>query len=316
MQGEKILVTGATGQVALPVALALAGPNEVWATARFTDTAARARLEAAGVRCVAVDLVEAGPSTLSASGLPDDFAYVLNFAVTKVGRWGPDLDGNAGSVAFLMEHCRKARAFLHCSSTAVYQPNGHHVFTEDDPLGDNHRVYAAFLPFMQTYSITKIAAEAVARYGARRWELPTTIARLNVPYGDNGGWPDIHLQMMLGGMAIPVHTDAPSRFNPIHEDDVVASLPGLLAAASVPASTLNWGGEPVTIEEWCAYLGELTGLEPAFAPTDQTIASVTVDLTRFHAVAGAPTVGWREGMRRMVAVRHPDLMGTASSVDA
>ena len=45
---------------------------------------------------------------------------------------------------------------------------------------------------METYSIAKIAAEAVARYGARRFELPTTIARLTVPYGDNGGWPAIH----------------------------------------------------------------------------------------------------------------------------
>jgi nucleoside-diphosphate-sugar epimerase len=34
---------------------------------------------------------------------------------------------------------------------------------------------------METYSITKIAAEAVARTMARALGLPTTIARLNVP---------------------------------------------------------------------------------------------------------------------------------------
>ena len=305
MNGTKILVTGASGQVALPVAEALASDNEVWAIARFTDKAARQRLEAAGVRCVTVDLV-AGDLT----ELPDDFTYVLNFAVTKVGRWGADLDGNAGGVGFLMEHCRRATAFLHCSSTAVYQPDGHHAFREDDPLGDNHRVFEAFMPFMQTYSISKIAAEAMARYGARRWELPTTIARLDVPYGDNGGWPAIHLDLMLAGIPVPVHTDAPSRFNPIHEDDIIATIPALLAAAAVPATVVNWGGDPATIEEWCAYLGELTGLEPQLMSTDQTIESVTVDLTRMHELVGPTKVHLREGLRRMVAARHPELLPT------
>ena len=37
VNGTKILVTGASGQVALPVAEALASDNEVWAIARFTD---------------------------------------------------------------------------------------------------------------------------------------------------------------------------------------------------------------------------------------------------------------------------------------
>ena len=42
MNGEKILVVGATGQVALPLAKSLAKENEVWAVARFSDPAARA----------------------------------------------------------------------------------------------------------------------------------------------------------------------------------------------------------------------------------------------------------------------------------
>ena len=89
LHGEKILVTGATGQVALPVALALAPDNEVWASARFTDATARARLEAAGVNCARVDLVRG-----NLSALPQGFTVVLNFAVVKSGRWDVDLDGN------------------------------------------------------------------------------------------------------------------------------------------------------------------------------------------------------------------------------
>jgi hypothetical protein len=37
MQGQKILVTGPTGQVAGPVAVSLAGDNEVWATGPETS---------------------------------------------------------------------------------------------------------------------------------------------------------------------------------------------------------------------------------------------------------------------------------------
>jgi UDP-glucuronate 4-epimerase len=300
LEGRRVLVTGATGQVGLPVAKALAAQNEVAAAARFKDAGAKAELEAAGARCVTVNLV-AG----DVSQVPEDLDYVLHFAVAKSNNWDKDLAGNAEGVGLLMARCRNAKAFLHCSSTGVYQPDGHRHFAEDDALGDNHRV----LPFLETYSITKIAAEAVARTGARLWDLPTTIARLNVPYGDNGGWPAMHLEMMLAGMAVPVHVDAPSLFNPIHEDDVVAHLPRLLAVASVPATTVNWGGDDVvSVEDWCAYLAELTGLEARLEPTAEALQSVAIDVTRQHELIGGSTVGWQEGMRRMVEARHPELL--------
>jgi UDP-glucuronate 4-epimerase len=301
LQGEKVLVAGATGQVALPLTLALAGENEVWATARFSDPATRRTLESAGVTCVAADLVDG-----DLGALPGDFGYVLNFSVMKTNDWGRDLDGNAGGVAALMHHCPGARAFLHCSSTAVYQPDGHRAFAETDALGDNHRVW----PFLETYSISKIAAEGVARSLARQLGIPTTIARLNVPYGDNGGWPAVHVDLILGGVPIPVHVDAPSVYNPIHDDDIADMVPAMLAAASVPATVVNWAGEDaVSIEDWCTHLGELVGLEPTFQPTDQTIGSVTVDLTRMHALVGHARVPWREGFARMVAARRASPMG-------
>jgi UDP-glucuronate 4-epimerase len=308
LSGEKVLVVGVTGQVALPLARSLAADNEVWGIARFSDPAARAALEDAGVHCHQVDLE--APELLA---LPEDFTYALNFVIARSGAWVKDLDTSAGSVAFLQEHCRAAKAFLHCSSTAVYQPNPDVVFTEDDPLGDNHRVWAPAMPFMETYSIGKVAAEAVARYGARRWGLPTVIARLGVPYGDNGGWPAAHLEMMAAGMDIPLHPVRPNRFNPIHEDDVVRTLPGLLAAAGTPATTLNWGGPAASIEDWCGLIGDVTGLEPRYVETDQTISSVCVDISRMVAVTGETEVSLAEGIRRMVGARRPDLLARAAA---
>ena len=152
--------------------------------------------------------------------MPTDVDYVCNFAVVKSNKWEVDLAGNAEAAGLLMAHCRTARAFLHCSSTGVYEAADGSPQRETDPLGDNHRV------MMPTYSIAKIAAEAVVRTTCRLLEVPTTIARLNVPYGDGGGWPAFHLALMQAGHAVPVHPNGPSRFNPIHDDDILATLPG------------------------------------------------------------------------------------------
>src|SRR3990172_6546678 len=136
MRDQKILITGPTGQVALPVALALARENEVWGVARFSDAAARKRLEAAGVRCVVADLGDG-----DFRELPGDFDTVLNLAVSKSadGDFDHDLRANGEATGLLMSHCRRAKAFLHCSTTGVYQPDGQRVFRETDPLGGNHR---------------------------------------------------------------------------------------------------------------------------------------------------------------------------------
>jgi hypothetical protein len=115
--------------------------------------------------------------------------------------------------------------------------------------------------------------------------------------------------MMINGSEIPVHLDAPSIYHPLHEDDILAMIPGLIGAATTPASTVNWGGDQaVSIEEWCGYLSELTGVPVRFSPTRDTIDSVQIDLTRMHRLVGTTTVDWKDGMRRMVAARHPELL--------
>jgi nucleoside-diphosphate-sugar epimerase len=297
--GKKILVTGPTGQVGFVVAKAFAKDNDVWGAARFSDETKRVALEQAGVHCVAADF-EHGDF----SGLPTDFDYVLHFGVFRAAGDDFDLDfrNNAEATGRLMSHCRAAKAFFHCSTTAVYQANGHKLLTEASELGDNHR------PMMTTYSITKIATEAVVRFAAREFNLPTIIARLCVPYGDNGGWPYYHLLMMKHGQAIALHPDKPCIYSLIHEDDIVGSIPALLGAASVPANIVNWGGgEAVAIEDWTAYLGELTGLEPKLDYTTAgTLESVAIDDSKLRSIVGPYKTDWKDGIRRMVEARHPD----------
>jgi hypothetical protein len=88
-------------------------------------------------------------------------------------------------------------------------------------------------------------------------------------------------------------------------------VPNLLASANLPTTTVNWGGDDaVSIEEWCGYLSELTGVEAKFEPTANTIDSVQIDLTLMHELLGPTTVEWRDGLHRMVTTRHPELLNT------
>jgi nucleoside-diphosphate-sugar epimerase len=205
-----------------------------------------------------------------------------------------------------MLRTRGVKGFLHFSSTAVYEYAGHEPRREDSPLGDNHR---AMYP---TYSIAKIAAETVARFTASEFGIPTTIARLSVPYGNNGGWPWYHVMMMQHGVPIELHPDRPNVYNPLHERDCLAKIPALLAAASTDATTVNFGGsQAVSIEEWCAYLSELTGFQPVFKENPKGFGSLQIDTTKLHAIAGPTEVDWKDGMREMIQALGPQLLKKA-----
>jgi nucleoside-diphosphate-sugar epimerase len=299
LNGAKILVTGPTGQVALPVVEHFAKTADVYALARFGKQAERDRIEALGARVLAADLSDKD----ALAAIPDDFDYVLNFAVVKSGDFDYDLAANGGGVGNLMTRCSRARAVLHMSSAGVYEYQGHEPRRESDPLGDNHR---AMFP---TYSISKIAAETVCRFVARQHGIPTTIARLSVPYGDNGGWMYYHMLMMQQGIAIDIHPDRPNIYNPIHVDDYIEKIPYLLGAATPEVTTTNFGGsQPASIEEWCEYIGELTGFVPVFNETSRAFGSLCIDTTRMHELIGATRVGWREGIRRQLQALAPQVL--------
>ncbi len=297
LKDKRIVMTGATGSVGLPIAVALAAENEVWAAARFGDATVREALGAAGVNCVSVDL-----SSCDFSALPRAVDHVLNFAVAKFGDFDDALRVNAESVGLLMANFADAESFFHCSTTGVYATK-EGPMAETDALGDNHgRV-------MPSYSIAKIAAEAVTRTMARHLDLPTTIARLNVPYGDNGGWPALHLEQIIAGQPIGLHPTSPGVYNPIHTDDLIATLPALLGAASVPATIVNWGGDQaVRLREWCEYLADLIGKEAVFSDNPIALESVEIDTTKLDQITGGAKVDWRAGMKQMVEARHPELI--------
>jgi nucleoside-diphosphate-sugar epimerase len=300
LRGERILITGPAGRIAFGLARRLAPDNDVWGIARFTDPVARAEVEALGVTTRSVDIASG-----HLEDVPRDSTYLLHLAADL----GPDdydraLTVNAEGTGFLLEHCRSARAALVMSTVSVYRPHPDpwHLFAEGDPLGD------AMLPGQAPYSVSKIAQEGVARTCARLFGLPVTIARMGAAYGERGGLPLQHLAAVAAGR--PVRTRGnPMPYTPIHEDDIADQLEALLAAASVPATIVNWtGDEVVTVQEWTALFGTLLGVaaEVEVVPAPGASLGSAGDPSRRRVLTGPCRIPWREGMGREVARRHPE----------
>ena len=295
LDGEKVLITGATGKVAFPIARALARQNEVWGVARLKKPGDRERLQEAGVKPFSWDLSNAKPSSL-----PEDFTYVFHAAVDPgAADWPATLRTNAHNSGDLLYHCREAKGFVYCSTGSIYGYQGRRPLKESDPPG---------VPLRANYSFSKVAAEAVCSWIAERFRIPLTIIRICSTYGPEGGAPADRLDAMLEGRPIRLHPDRPNNYNPIHEDDYVALGIRALEVAAIPPVVVNWAGsQTVSVEEYCAYMGELVGLEPVFDYTADAHTPLWPDVTYMHEVLGHTRVDWRDGIRRMIKARHPEL---------
>ena len=301
LRNEKILFTGLTGQIGFPMAVELAKNNEVWGLARFRDKAKGEEVKKLGITTRAVDLLN--PDFRQ---LPDDFTYVIHFAAFMAG--GLDFDHalcvNAEGTGLLMNHCRKARGFFVMSTCSIYDTlqDPYHPVKETDPLGGPRS------PYSPTYAVSKVAEEAVARFAARQLNLPTTIARMNTSYGPNGGLPAYQFDWILAGAPIPTMARRRSVTTPIHQDDINAQIAGLLAAASVPATIVNWGGDDAVEEvTYCRFMAKIAGLEAKFQRTPEAVRHVVTDNTKRIELVGNCRVKWQDGMRQMITARHPEL---------
>lgn len=296
LDGQKILITGATGKIAFPIARELAKRNDVWGAARFSNPAYRDRLTQAGIRPVALDM-----ATGDFAALPDDFSYVFHAAVDPgQGEWRRCVQTNAHNSGKLMFHCRKARGFVFCSTGSIYAYQGQRPLTESDGPG---------VPLRANYSFSKIAGEAVCTWISEQFNVPLTIIRICSTYGPEGGAPVDRLEAMLQGKPIRAYPDKPNNYNPIYEDDYVELGIRAMEVAAVPPIVVNWGGsETVSLEEYCAYMGELVGVQPIIEYTTAAHTPLWPDVTYMHQVLGRTKVPWREGFRRMIEARRPELL--------
>ena len=188
---------------------------------------------------------------------------------------------------------------MYCSTGSIYRYQGHRPLTEADPPG---------VPQRGNYSFSKVAGEAVCTWVARRFSIPLTIIRICSTYGPEGGAPADRLESILDGKPIRLHPDAPNNFNPIYEDDYVEFGIRAMEVAAVPPVVVNWAGsETVSAEDYCAYMGELVGLAPVFEYDPSAHTPLWPDVTLMHQLLGTTRVPWRDGFRRMIEARHPEI---------
>ena len=301
----KILITGATGSIGLPLALHLAPENEVWGIARFAEApprndpeavpSRRAALESAGVTTRAIDL---GAGDFD--DLPDDFTYVLHLAWQRgpLGELEEVLRTNVEGAGLLLQHCRKARAALVMSGMGVYsgQDDPWHAYTEIDAIGRGATAYAATSP------ASKLGVEAVARFCARAFDLPTVITRLNTFMGTPNSFPAYHIAAVLAGETMFAPHD-PNPHSPIHIDDMKDQLEALLDAAATPALITNWcGDETVTAQDWVKRASELSGREGRLevrAPAPGSPLGTRADPSRRQSITGPCRTVFDDEYRRL-----------------
>jgi nucleoside-diphosphate-sugar epimerase len=291
LEDRKILVTGATGQIAGPIAENFAKNNEVWVAARFSDPNRKKELEAQGIKTCLWDMDAGDMSTL-----PDDFTHVVHSALHVSPDYDESITNNAEAAALLMQHCRTAEAFLHVSSTCVYrkhEDHPHHLYSETDPLGGT-------ASYAEVYPVIKLTSEGAVRSAARMIGLPTTIARMNVGYSwtGHGGLPVMQYYTMKGGQPWPIPIGYNNMSSPIGGQDIGSQAHLLLEVASVPATIVNWAGDDVVSDrEMGSYVAELTGVEAKFAESTISFDSFPADNARRETLIGKCSVHWQDGVR-------------------
>jgi nucleoside-diphosphate-sugar epimerase len=300
IKNEKILVTGASGEVALPLIRFLSGANEVWGAARYAEAGGREKVEAAGAKTIVADVAEG-----DLSHLPADFTYVLHLAWYRGGNG--DFDGavrvNGEGAGRVLHHCRNAKAALVMSSTAIYAPREDpwDFAKEEDAIG------GANIPWAPTSGTSKISQEAVARFCAREFDLPVVITRLNTVYGNGSRFlPVMNMDAVVAGREVVARWD-PHPHCPIHTDEMCDQLEALLDAASTKANIVNWGSdEAVTVQDWCRLTGEFAGVTPNVVtkPAPNTTRTAGSDQTKRRSITGPSKIKFAEAFRQVYDARH------------
>lgn len=301
---QKVLVTGATGQMARAMAEnLLRHDNEVWIIARFTDEKQKAEVEAQGFKTWKWTLGQT-----DFTGLPDDFDYVVS-AAASIFEVFDDYDGairtNAEGTGLLMAYLKACKGFLYISSLQVYsaEADNGRLRLETDALG----CHAGYAP---SYSAGKLAAEAVVRTICRLYDIPTMIARFGMGYGvsGHGGAPITLFKQFMSGEPTVIPTKGVSWCALISEEDVGEQVHSLLEGASVPAEIVNWcGDEPTDEWEMSHFVANLlaTPVNVVESPEAGYRGGVG-DVTNRMKFTGPCKVPWRDGLERTLRKLFPE----------
>ncbi len=299
LSGKRVLITGASGLVALPVAVELAKRNEVFAVARYSSPEQKRLIEQSGARAVTFDL--ANPDL---SALPPSVDIVINYAVLPPNHKDA-YEVNTGATGRLARRYRDCEAFVHGSTGSLYEYQGERPLREDDPYGLHSSA--------ENYAASKIGAEFLLRHLSEDYQLPVTIVRIFSFYGPRGGGVTQRVDQVARGLPVSVYPGVRNVHTPLYEDDYVAKTIAAAGIARIGAEIVNVGGsEAVTTQEYCQMAGEILGVEPKFVENSRAWP-IWADTTKMEKLLGPSTVSVREGIRRVIEASDARL-GTAHHV--
>jgi len=293
LSGKRVLVTGASGLVAFPVAAELAKSNEVHAVARFSDAEQRRALDKAGANTIAFDLADP-----DLSPLPKSVDVVINYAVLPPTHKDA-YEVNAGATGRLARRYRDCEAFVHGSTGSLYEYQGERPLREDDPYGLHSSA--------ENYAASKIAAEFLIKHLSEDYQMPVTIIRIFSFYGPRGGGVTQRIDQVARGEPVSVYPGVRNVHTPLFEDDYVEKTIGCAGIAKVGTEIVNVGGsETVTTQEYCQIAGEILGKEPIFVENSKAWP-IWADTTKMERLLGPSKVSIREGVRRVIESAHERL---------
>ena len=296
LRGMRVLITGASGVVALPVAVELAKENTVFAVARYSDPEQKRMIEEAGATAIAFDLAEE-----DLSPLPREVDVVINYAVLPPGFGNLAYDVNTGATGRLARRYRDSMAFVQGSTGSMYEYQGERALREDDPYG----LHAG----AENYAASKIGAEYLLRHLSLDYDLPVVMIRIFSFYGPRGGSVTQRVDQVCRGEPVSIYPGVPNWYSPLYEDDYVEKTIAAAGIARVGGEIINVGGsESVTIQDYCRMAGEIAGKEPIFVETG-TSWPIRADVTKMERLLGPSRVSVREGVERVIASADKRLAG-------